>query len=149
MLSDAIATVTGAICGTSTAYNLRRILCRCCRRCKNRSCGIYNRGVILRCNVFKPGCSTDSDLCDISSTDLCRRIDDGGVADIEWHKPEVAVPSFMTIAMMPFAYNISYGIAFGLITYVFICIFTGRVKEIKPFTWVVGALFAIMFFMTH
>ena len=93
--------------------------------------------------VLIPTCATSAALIYVGVLMM------GGVADIEWHKPEVAVPSFMTIAMMPFAYNISYGIAFGLITYVFICIFTGRVKEIKPFTWVVGALFAIMFFMTH
>ena len=72
-----------------------------------------------------------------------------GVVNIDWKDPAVAVPSFMTIAIMAFTYNISYGIAFGIISYIFIRLFTGKVKEIKPFTWVIGILFAIMFFVTH
>ncbi len=36
---------------------------------------------------------------------------------------------------MPLTYNISYGIAFGLISYVFIKIFTGKIKEINAGTW--------------
>ena len=50
---------------------------------------------------------------------------------------------------MPMAYNISYGIAFGIISYIFISLFTGKVKEIKAGTWVIGVLFTVMFFVTH
>lgn len=40
-------------------------------------------------------------------------------------------PAFLTIAIMPLTYNISYGIAFGLISYVFVKLFSGRVKDIS------------------
>ena len=53
------------------------------------------------------------------------------------------------MAMMPFSYNISYGIAFGLISYVVIKLFTGKVKEVKIGTWVITLLFLIMLFLTH
>ncbi|MFR4337359.1 MAG: hypothetical protein ACLT33_04285 [Lachnospira pectinoschiza] len=46
----------------------------------------------------------------------------GGVAKIDWNDISVAVPAFLTIAFMSFAYNISYGIAFGLISYILISI---------------------------
>ena len=149
MLSDAIATVTGAICGTSTVTTFVESSAGVAEGART-GLAAFTTGVLFFVAMFLspvavliPTCATSAALIYVGVLMM------GGVADIEWHKPEVAVPSFMTIAMMPFAYNISYGIAFGLITYVFICIFTGRVKEIKPFTWVVGALFAIMFFMTH
>ena len=51
--------------------------------------------------------------------------------------------------MMPFTYNISYGIAFGLISYIIIKLFTGKVKEITAGTWIIGILFLLMFFLTH
>lgn len=51
--------------------------------------------------------------------------------------------------MMPFAYNISYGIAFGLISYVLAKLFTGKVKEFNVGTWMITVLFAAMFFLTH
>lgn len=73
----------------------------------------------------------------------------GGVKNIEWSDPVEAVPAFLTMAFMPFTYNISYGIAFGLISYIFIKIFTGKIKEVNVGTWVIGLLFGAMFFMTR
>ena len=37
--------------------------------------------------------------------------------EIEWEKPELALPAFLTIIMMPFTFSISYGIFFGLGSY--------------------------------
>ena len=51
------------------------------------------------------------------------------VKDIDWTDPSIALPAFLTMAMMPFTYNISYGIAFGLVSYVAIKVFTGKIKE--------------------
>ena len=73
----------------------------------------------------------------------------GSVKDIDWKDVSVSVPAFLTIAMIPFSYNISYGIAFGLISYVVIKLFSGKVKEIKAGTWVITLLFLAMFFLTH
>ena len=73
----------------------------------------------------------------------------GSVKDIDWSDVSVAVPAFLTVAMMPFTYNISYGIAFGLISYVLVKLFTGKVKEINVGTWIITVLFAAMFFLTH
>lgn len=73
----------------------------------------------------------------------------GCVKDIDWSDISVAVPAFLTMAMMPFTYNISFGIAFGLIAYVVIKVCSGKIKEVKVGTWVVTALFLAMFFLTH
>ena len=73
----------------------------------------------------------------------------GCVTKIEWNAVDVAVPAFLTIAIMPFAYSISYGIAFGLISYVFIKLFSGKFKDINLGTYIIAALFAVMFFCTH
>ena len=69
------------------------------------------------------------------------------VKAIEWDDPAEAVPAFLTIAMMPLAYSISTGIAFGFISYVFIKLFTGKVKEIHPITAVLSVLFLANFFL--
>ena len=50
---------------------------------------------------------------------------------------------------MPFTYNISYGIAFGLISYIVIKCCTGKAKEVKFGTWVIAALFLAMLVLTH
>ena len=73
----------------------------------------------------------------------------GCVKNIDWNDPSYALPAFLTMAMMPFAYNISYGIAFGLISYIAVRLFSGRAKEINVSTWVITVLFVLMFFLTH
>ncbi len=50
---------------------------------------------------------------------------------------------------MPFTYNMSYGIAFGLISYVIIRVFCGDIKKIKPASRVIAGLFVTMRLLTH
>lgn len=89
-----------------------------------------------------PGCATAAALIYVGILMI------GNVKNIEWEDP-AAVPAFLTMSMMPFTYNISYGIAFGLLSYIFLKLFTGKVREIKAGTWVIGALFTIMFFVSR
>ena len=51
--------------------------------------------------------------------------------------------------MMPFTYNISYGIAFGVLSYIVIHAFTGKLREVNVGTWIIGVLFVAMFLLTH
>ena len=56
-----------------------------------------------------------------------------------------AIPAFLTIIMMPFAYSISDGIVFGVVSYILLKLFTGRWKEISWTTVVVGIVFVLKF----
>jgi AGZA family xanthine/uracil permease-like MFS transporter len=67
------------------------------------------------------------------------------VKNIEWDDVEIAIPAFLTIALMPFTYSISAGIGAGFITYVLVKVVRGKVREIHPLMWVVSALFVVYF----
>ena len=71
------------------------------------------------------------------------------VKNINWDSLTVAIPAFLTLAVMPFTYNISYGIAFGLISYIVISIFCGDFKKIKGSSWVIAGLFIATLLLTH
>lgn len=58
-----------------------------------------------------------------------------------------AIPAFFTIIMMPLAYSISDGIAFGMISYVFLKLATGKYKEITIPTYIVAIIFVFKFFV--
>ena len=92
---------------------------------------------------FIPGCATAAALIYVGILMM------GAVENITWSDFKVSVPAFLTLAIMLFTYNISYGIAFGIISYVLIKLFSGKVKEINIATWVIAALFAVMFFVAH
>ncbi len=56
-----------------------------------------------------------------------------------------AIPAFLTIVMMPFAYSIAEGIVFGMVSYVVLKSISGRYKEISPVMWILSVLFLLRF----
>lgn len=72
----------------------------------------------------------------------------GNAAKIDWLDVEVALPCFLTIAIMPFAYSISDGIGFGVISYVLIKMFRGKFKEIPALMYILSVLFIAMYVLT-
>ncbi|MDR2252414.1 MAG: NCS2 family permease [Bifidobacteriaceae bacterium] len=67
------------------------------------------------------------------------------VSGISWNDYEIAIPAFLTIILMPFAYSITVGIGAGFISYVVIKLAKGKAKAVHPLMWVASALFVIYF----
>ena len=57
----------------------------------------------------------------------------------------IAIPSFLTIILMPFTYSITNGIGAGMVTYVAIKIAQGKSKEVSGLMWIIAAAFMIYF----
>lgn len=145
MLADAIATTTGAICGTSTVTTFVESSAGIAEGGRTGLTSLVTAALFFVAMFLSPvaalvpSCATAAALIYVGVLMMhC-------VKDIDWTNAAVAVPAFLTIAMMPFAYNISYGISFGIFSYILISLFTGKAKEIKVGTWVIGILFAAMF----
>ncbi len=67
------------------------------------------------------------------------------VKNIDWDDMEIAIPAFLTIILMPFAYSISVGIGAGFIAYVVLKAARGKVTQVHPLLWIVAALFVVYF----
>lgn len=149
LLSDSIATCTGAILGTSTVTTF-----------VESSAGVAEGGrtgftslvvaVLFAIAMFLspiaaliPSCATAGALMYVGV--LMMR----NVTDIDWKDPAAAVPAFLTISIMSFTYSISYGIAAGFISYTLIKLFTGKVKDISPVTAILSLVFLFTFLFTH
>jgi AGZA family xanthine/uracil permease-like MFS transporter len=72
-----------------------------------------------------------------------------GLAELDLRDFTKAAPAFMTIVMMPFAFSISEGIAFGILTYVGIKLGTGKAKEVGALTYILAVLFLLYFIFEH
>lgn len=64
---------------------------------------------------------------------------------IPWDDLELAIPAFLTIAMMPFTYSITNGVGAGVITYTVIKAARGKFAEIPWLLWIVSAVFLAYF----
>ncbi len=67
------------------------------------------------------------------------------VTGISWEDPDIAIPAFLTIVLMPFTYSITAGIGAGFIAFVLLKIVRGRIAAIHPLMWVVTLLFVVYF----
>lgn len=67
------------------------------------------------------------------------------VAGINWNRLDIAIPAFLTIALMPFTYSISDGIGAGFIAYVVVKLAQGKAREIHPLMWFSSLMFVLYF----
>ena len=67
--------------------------------------------------------------------------------DIKWDDMAEAVPAFFAGIFMALCYSISYGIAFGFISYCLVKICTRKAKDIHPILWCATILFILNFIL--
>lgn len=148
MLSDALATCAGAVLGTSTVTSFVESTSGIAAGAKSGLASFVTGILFILALVFTPiaslvpSCATAAALAYVGILMM------GGVKNVDWKDLEVALPAFLTIMVMILSYSISYGIAAGIISYVLIKVFTGKIKEISIGTWIISVLFIVMF-VTH
>ncbi|MDD3164724.1 MAG: NCS2 family permease [Oscillospiraceae bacterium] len=149
MLADAIATTCGAVCGTSTVTTFVESSAGIAEGGRTGLTSMVTAGMFFIAMFLSPiamlipSCATAAALVYVGVLMM------NCVRQIEWTEASVSVPAFLTVAIMAFTYNISYGIAFGVISSLLISLFSGKAKQIKGGTWVVAILFIAMFLLTH
>ena len=65
------------------------------------------------------------------------------VIKIDFDDMSEGLPAFITIAFMPFTYSIANGIAFGVLSFVFIKLLSGKYKDVTITVVIVAILFLI------
>lgn len=148
MLSDAIATCTGAIAGTSTVTTF-----------VESSSGVAAGGrtgftslVTAICFIVAmllspiaqliPECATATALIWVGVLMMT------SVIKVDWEDPSEAIVAFLTFVVMALGYSISKGIGIGIISYIIVKAFTGKIKEVSIPTWVIGVIFLATFILT-
>ncbi|MEC7406986.1 MAG: NCS2 family permease [Candidatus Thermoplasmatota archaeon] len=146
-MSDATATIVGALCGTSTTTTYIESAAGIEEGGKTGLTAAVV-GVLMLSGLF---------FADVFASIpqyamACALVVVGAMmmrqaADIDWSNSTMAVPAFLTMVMMPFTYSIADGIAWGIISYCAIMTGTGKFKDINP---VVGgiAAFMLLFYMS-
>ncbi|WP_431892853.1 NCS2 family permease [Nonomuraea sp. bgisy101] len=65
--------------------------------------------------------------------------------NVPWEDLELAIPAFLTIALMPFTYSITNGVGAGVIAYTVVKAARGKFAEIPWLLWVVSLIFLVYF----
>jgi AGZA family xanthine/uracil permease-like MFS transporter len=144
-VSDAAASIVGALCGTSTTTTYIESAAGVEEGGKTGLVAV-TVGVLMLTGLFF------GDLFQAVPTfaAACALVIIGALmmrqaADINWADKEMALPAFLTICLMPFTYSIADGIAWGIISYVAIKLGMGKMDELNPVMWTLFALMAMFY----
>ena len=147
LMCDALGTTTGALMGSSTITTVVESSAGIGEGGRTGMTSMVT-GILFVIALFMapfidliPGVATAPALIFVG----CLMI--SGIKDVDFGDPTEALPAFLTIAMMPMTYSITNGIAFGLISYVIVKVFTGRYKEVKLTAVIVAILFVLQYLL--
>lgn len=149
MLSDALATCTGAMCGTSTVTTFVESSAGVAEGGRTGLSAIVTSILFFIAMFFAPIASLVPSAATSAALIYVGALMIVSLKDIEWNNPEISIPAFLTVTVMAFSYSISNGIGIGVLAYTLIKIFVGKIKEINISTWIIDILFLAMFLMSH
>ena len=67
------------------------------------------------------------------------------ISEIHWHDPLVAVPSFLTLVLIPFTSSIANGLGFGIISWAVLHLVAGKFRRQDWLLYLLAALFLARF----
>lgn len=147
LLSDAVGTTVGAVCGTSTVTTFVESASGVAEGGRTGLTSIV-AGILFALSLLLspiflaiPSFATAPALIVVGYLMLT------SVTKIDFSDMTEAIPCFIAIIAMPFMYSISEGISMGVISYVIINVITGKAKEkkISLLMYILAVLFVLKY----
>lgn len=145
MACDSIATVTGAVLGTSTCTTFVESASGVAAGGRTGLTSLVVSACFFVCLFLSPlasivpSCATAPALIYVGVLML------GNFKNVDMSDMRSAAPAFLTLIMMPLTYSIANGIGIGSIAYTLISVFTGKFQKRDIMVAVIGLLFCLKF----
>ncbi len=147
LVSDAVATVSGAILGTSTTTSYIESSSGVGAGGRTGLTSVTTSLMFVAMLFLQPLIFTILDHREVTTAALVLvgLMMARPLGEIAWERWEISVPAFAAIIIMPLTYNIAYGIAFALVLYPIMMVARGKAREVSPTMYVLGVLFLLYF----
>lgn len=145
LLSDSIASVSGSILGTSTVTSFVESSAGVAAGARTGFASLITAGCFLLSLFFFPLLEVVTSAVTAPALIIVGVLMVSSLGKIDWTKFEIAVPSFLTMIIMPLSYSIATGIAVGFIFYPITMIVKGKAKEIHPIMYFFFVIFLLYF----
>ncbi len=147
LVSDAVATVSGAVLGTSTTTSYIESSSGVGAGGRTGLTSVTTSLLFLAMLFLEPLIFTILDHREVTTAALVLvgLMMARPLGEIAWDQWEIAVPAFAAVIIMPLTYNIAYGIAFGLVLYPIMMVARGRAREVSPTMFILAGLFVVYF----
>ena len=141
LLADAIGTVAGACLGTSTVTSFVESSSGVAAGGRTGLSSVVTAIMFLLALFFTPLFALIPSAATAPALIFVGFLMMQSISSIDFQDLTEGIPAFITIMVMPFAYSISKGIAFGMISYVICKIAGKKAKEVPVVTWVLAVIF--------
>ncbi|MDW0117626.1 NCS2 family permease [Sporosarcina thermotolerans] len=145
LLADSMATVTGAIFGTSTTTSYVESSAGVAAGARTGFASIVTGLLFILALFFSPLLFIITPAVTAPALIIVGVLMVSALGNIEWTKFEIAIPAFFVIIFMPLSYSIATGIAIGFIFYPITMLLAGRRKEIHPIMYAMFIIFILYF----
>lgn len=145
LFADLSATIVGAFFGTSNTTTFVESSAGIAVGGRTGLTSVVTAIMFIICLIFAPVISLIPTVATAPALVIVGMLMMSSIGEIDWKDLNTAAVAFLTIALMPFTYSITTGIAFGFISFVIISIINKEAKKIHPVIYVFTALFILNF----
>jgi AGZA family xanthine/uracil permease-like MFS transporter len=161
LFADAVGTVAGALCGTSTVTSYIESTTGVREGGRTGLTAVFVACYMLLAIFFQPLVSMIGGGMPVTGADgkllymlypvtapaliLVGSFMAKNLVRCAWDDATEAIPAFMTIVGMALTYNISNGLAFGFILYPVMKVMAGRYREVSWLSYILGAIFLVKY----
>lgn len=140
LASDSVATMAGAVMGTSTTTSYIESSAGVAAGGRTGFAAVVTAGFFALALFFSPLLAVIGSSVTAAALIMVGVLMASALGKIEWEKIDEAIPAFITVLAMPLASSIATGIAMGFILYPLTKLVKGEGKQIH---WIMYVLFVV------
>ena len=129
LLADSVATMVGACAGTCTVTTFVESAAGVESGGRTGVTAIVTGSLFLATIAFAPYARVIPVAAIAPALILVGCLMMTPLAEIAWHDPSVAIPSFLTVILIPLTFSIANGLAFGIIAHVALKVAKGGIRR--------------------
>jgi adenine/guanine/hypoxanthine permease len=145
LLSDSIATMFGALLGTSTVTSYIESAAGVTAGGRTGLTSVVVGLLFLLTLAFAPLVQSIPSAATAPALILVGALMIGAIAEVEWDDPGVAIPAFLTVIITPLSYSIANGLAFGITSFAALKLIRRQAKKQDWLLFVLAGLFVVRF----
>ncbi|MEX0705161.1 MAG: NCS2 family permease [Nitriliruptoraceae bacterium] len=145
LVSDSVATMAGAVLGTSTTTSYIESSAGVGAGGRTGLTSVVTSGFFLLALFFSPLLAVVTAEVTAPALIIVGLMMAKGLGEIDWNELEYALPAFIVVLTMPLTYSIANGIALGLFLFPLAMTFRGRARDVHPMMWVLAVAFLVYF----
>jgi AGZA family xanthine/uracil permease-like MFS transporter len=145
LIADSIATMFGAVVGTSTVTSYVESASGVAVGGRTGLTSVVVGVLFLGTLFVAPLVQAIPTAATAPALILVGALMIGALAEVEWTDPIEAVPAFLTVIIIPLSFSIANGLAFGITSHAALTLLRGRARPKDWLLFVLAALFVARF----